>query len=146
MCFRQPMARNKEFSGRSPGFPGQNASSGLAETPDRPAADHRAEGFDSGFVEREIDRRVRKLLAVAHEYAALADEPDGGDHKRALIRIGQKAMHQVDGRAHERRRFLADELAEDRRRTHRFPVEDAEVPTELVAPNQRLKLMANEFA
>ncbi len=64
---------------------------------------------------------------------------------RALVGVGQEAAHQIGRKSHKRRRLLADEAAEYRRRPHRFPIEDPHVPAVFVARHQRMKLAADEF-
>jgi hypothetical protein len=77
------------------------------------------------------------LLAVAHEHAALADQLDGRNHARALIRpLGQKAADEIDRQLDERCRLFPYQLTKNRRGTHRFPVENADVTAELVGRYQ----------
>jgi hypothetical protein len=66
---------------------------------DQPTADRGGEPVDCRLVENKPDRRLRQLLAIAHENAALPEQPHGSHSKRALIGIGQKAMHEFAGKA-----------------------------------------------
>src|SRR6202034_1826855 len=55
------------------------ASVPLRQAGRRPTAHELGHGLDRRFVERKTDRRSGKLLAIAHENAALADQPDRRD-------------------------------------------------------------------
>src|SRR6516165_4905786 len=110
-----------------------------------PATDHLAEPVHRVLVKREPYRRLRQLLAIAQEDAALPEQPDRGNRDRALVGIGQKTAHQISGKSEKRCGLLGHEVAEYRCRLHGFPIENAHVAAVLVAPQQRLQLTANEL-
>ena len=83
---------------------------------------------------------------MAYENSALTDQPDGGHNQRALIGVGHEAAHEIDGKPQERSRFFADKLAIDRSRTYGFPVENVDIPGDVVARGKRPQLLADEFA
>ena len=73
---------------------------------------------------------------MTYEDIALTDQPDGGHDQRGLIGIGHEAPHQIDGKPQERSRFFAYKLAIYRSRMDGFPVENVDIPGDVVARRQ----------
>ena len=118
----------------------------LRKSRKRPPADKSREPVYRGLVKLERNGWHRQLLAVPYEYGALTDQPDGGHDQRALIGLGHEAPHEVDGKPQERSRLFADKLAIDRSRTNGFPVENVDIPGDVVARRKRPQLVADELS
>ena len=85
------------------------------------------------------------MLAIAYENGALTDEPDGGHSQRALIGLGHEAPHQIDRKPQEWSRFFTYKVAVYLGRLDGFPVENVDIPGDVVARGQRPQLPADEF-
>src|SRR5262245_58187014 len=97
------------------------------------------------LVEREAKRRAGELLGVAHEDAALSEQPERADDRLLVARpVRQEAANQLGGGGKERDGLARHELAEDRAWLERFPAEDAHIGAELVAGDNRPQLLAQE--
>ena len=82
---------------------------------------------------------------MPYEDIALTDQPDGSHDQRGPIGIGHETAHEIDGKPQEWSRFLAYEPTIHRSRTDGFPVEDVDIPGDVVARGQRPELLADEF-
>jgi hypothetical protein len=82
---------------------------------------------------------------VTHENEGLIDQPDHG--KGLLLparRLGQELLHYFFRRGQRRDALRGDELLENGRPLQDLPVEQAHVAAELIALDQRHKLLAQE--
>ena len=55
-------------------------------------------------------------------------------------------LHEIDCKPQERSCFLAHEFAVYRGGTDGFPIEDVDIPADVIARGQRPELLTNEFA
>jgi len=74
---------------------------------------------------------------MAYEDTALTDQPDGSRDQRGLVSVGHEATHQLHGKPQERGRFFLYKFAVHRSRTNRFPIEDMNIPGDVIARGQR---------
>src|SRR5258708_8689937 len=76
-----------------------------AETIDRPTSDRDGEPVYEPFVELETKRRACKLLGVAHEDAALSEQPQRANDSLLVGRVvRQEAANQFGYGGQEKRR------------------------------------------
>ena len=82
---------------------------------------------------------------MPYDNIALTDQPDGSHDQCGPIGIGHEAAHKIDGKAQKWSRFFAYEPTIHRMRTDRFPLQDVDIPGDVVARGQRPELLADEF-
>src|SRR5262245_12252565 len=87
-----------------------------------PARNGFAQSIDEFPIDLEAERGPRQLLAIAHEDAALAEQPERAEHCLFLGRFRwKKSAHQRRRSGDIRSRVLGHELAEGGSRPHRLP-------------------------
>jgi len=120
-------------------------NSHLPEPADRPPADERRKSVDGRLAKSKRNGGHGELFAMAYEDIALTDQPHGSHDQCGPIGIGHEAAHKIDGKAQKWSRFFAYEPTIHRSRTDRFPVQDVDIPGDVVARGQRPELLADEF-
>ena len=95
-CVMGNRGRKKDFLRRYEDFLRASTSGRLRRTAGNAQRRPIRRAFRPPNCRAQARREARELLAVAHEHAALADQPDGGDRECGLIRLGQKTAHEID--------------------------------------------------
>src|SRR5438132_859454 len=149
MFFKHPFeakARQKSRTGMAvAGKCWGNSLRLLAEPGGGPVRNRSGEAVHEAPIDFEIQRRATQLLGIAHENAALAKQPKGGNRRLLLAGAsGKKTPHQGGDAGEIRRSLLGHEAAEGRGRPYGFPVEDAQVPAEFVARGEGTQLALDE--
>ena len=85
------------------------------------------------------------MFAIADKYVTLTHQPNGSHRQSALIRFGQKSAHEINGKTHERSCLFAYEFTVHHGGLNNFPVQDVNVPADVVAGGQRPELLADKF-
>src|SRR5215467_1580145 len=113
----------------------------------RQLADEVRQPRNERLVDLQVERRLRELLAVAHEYAALTHQRDGGAHGVLVRGSGrEETPHELGGAGEKRHGARLDEIGQHLAGTDVLPREDAYVSAHLIAGKERTSLLMQELA
>src|SRR6476646_11661691 len=101
-------------------------------------ADEVGQPRNEGLVDFQVERRLRELLAIAYEDAALTHQRDGGAHGVVVRSSGWKETpHELGGAGEKRHGPRLDEIGQHLAGTDVLPSEDADVSAHLIAGKKR---------